>query len=96
MPFDGPPYLDDTEIKLITDWIEQGARDADGTKAALPVGAKVRLGGRLTGKWTLDGLPLFVDGNTRLEKVPSVGSYVEVRGVVQSNGSIRATRIRPR
>ena len=54
MPFDGSPYLDEAEIKLITDWIEQGARNADGTEATLPVGAKVRLGGRHTGKWNLD------------------------------------------
>ena len=96
MPFDGPPYLDEAEIELITDWIEQGARSADGTKAILPVGAKVRLGGRLTGKWDLDGLPLIVDGATRLKKVPAVGDDVEVRGVVQGDGGIRATRIRRR
>ena len=96
MPFDGPPYLDEAEIKLITDWIEQGARNADGTEATLPVGAKVRLGGRLTGKWALDGLPLIVDGATRLKKVPAVGDDVEVRGVVQGDGGIRATRIRRR
>ncbi len=96
MPFDGPPYLNDAEIELITNWIKQGARNADRTKAALPVGARVRLGGRLTGKWILDGLPLFVDGSTRLKKTPSKGSYVRVRGIVQSDGSIRATRIRRR
>ena len=96
MPFDGPPYLNDAEINLITDWIEQGARNADGTKATLPVGARVRLGGRLTGKWSLDGWPLMVDQATRLKKVPSVGDYVEVRGVVQGDGGIRATRIRHR
>ena len=50
MPFDGPPYLTDAEIELITDWIEQGARNADGNIAPIPLGAKVRLGGRLTGK----------------------------------------------
>ena len=96
MPFDGPPFLEEAEIDLITDWVEQGARNADGTQAALPVGARVRLEGHLTGRWSLDGLPLTVDGSTRLKKGPSVGNYVRVRGIVQSDGSIRATRIRPR
>lgn len=96
MPMDGPPYLDEAEIELIADWIEQGARDANSIKAALPVGAKVRLGGRLTDQWSLDGFPLVVDGSTRLKKTPSVGSYVGVRGMVQSDGSIRVTRIRSR
>ncbi len=96
MPFDGPPYLEEAEIELITDWVEQGARDADGTKATVPVGARVRLEGRLTGKWALDGLPLIVDGATRLKKDPAVGDHVEVRGVVQGDGGIRATRIRHR
>lgn len=96
MPFDGPPYLDEAEIELITDWIKQGARNANGTKAALPVGARIRLEGRLTGRWSLDGLPLLVDGSTRLKKGPSVGNYVRVRGIVQGDGSIRATRIRSR
>jgi hypothetical protein len=27
MPADGPPYLPDTEIQLIRDWIDQGASD---------------------------------------------------------------------
>jgi hypothetical protein len=93
---DGPPYLDEAEIELIADWIEQGARDANSIKAALPVGAKVRLGGRLTDQWSLDGFPLVVDGTMRLKKTPSVGSYVGVRGMVQSDGSIRVTRIRSR
>lgn len=96
MPMDGPPYLDEPEIELIAAWIEQGARDANSIKAALPVGAKVRLEGRLTDQWFLDGFPLVVDGSMRLKKAPSVGSYVRVRGIVQNDGSIRATRIRSR
>ncbi len=96
MPFDGPPYLDEAEIELITNWVEQGARNADGINAILPVGARVRLEGRLSGRWFLDGLPLLVDGTTRLKKAPKVGDYVRVRGILQSDGSIRATRIRPK
>ena len=81
---------------LISAAVKDVARNADGTKATLPVGARIRLEGRLTGKWTLDGLPLLVDGSTRLKKDPSIGNYVRVRGVVQGDGSIRATRIRRR
>ena len=42
MPFDGPPYLDEGEIRLIERWIAEGARDAGGRAAQLPVGARVR------------------------------------------------------
>ncbi|UCF93424.1 MAG: hypothetical protein JSW39_04465 [Desulfobacterales bacterium] len=96
MPFDGPPYLDAAEIALITEWIKRGAPDAIGIQAAVPAGAKLRLGGRLSGKWALDGLPLVLDGAKRSKKAAAVGAYVEVRGVVPSDGGIRATRIRPR
>ncbi len=40
MPFDGPPYLDKDEIRLIEDWIAQGARNANGVKSPIPAGAK--------------------------------------------------------
>jgi uncharacterized membrane protein len=96
MPFDGPPWLSDNEITLIMDWIQQGARDKDGREAPFPVGKRVRLHGRLTGRWTLDGVPLVVDGNTRLKKDPSPGDYVRVRGYVGQDGRIYATRIRRR
>jgi len=96
MPFDGPPFLSDQEIRLITDWIAQGAPDAEGRPAPVPVGGRVRLHGTLGDGWTLDGLPLEVGRGTRLDKGPSPGNYVEVRGVVERDGGIRATRIRPR
>jgi hypothetical protein len=96
MPKDGPPYLDDKEIELITRWIGDGARDANGKEPPVPVGAPILLKGRLNAKWQLDGLNLVVDGGTRLDKGPTVGDYVEVRGVVLSDGRIHATRIRPR
>ena len=45
MPFDGPPYLRDDEIRLIEQWIAQGARDAEGRAAPVPTGARVRFRG---------------------------------------------------
>lgn len=96
MPFDGPPYLEEEEIELISKWVEQGAADSNGREAPVPVGARVRLHGKLTDRWALDGMPLTVDRGTRLKKSPSIGSYVEVRGIVQKDGRIQATEIRPR
>ena len=45
MPFDGPPFLRDDEIRLIEEWIAQGARDAEGRAARVPSGARVRFRG---------------------------------------------------
>jgi len=95
MPFDGPPYLDDAQIALLERWIAAGAPGPDGRKAPMPTGAEVRLHGRLTGRWSLDGLPLDVSG-ARIRKNPRVGDYVEVRGHVGRDGSIRVERLRPR
>lgn len=95
MPFDGPPYLDDDEIALLERWIAAGAPGPDGRKAPMPTGAEVRLHGRLTGRWSLDGLPLDVSGAS-IRKDPRVGDYVEVRGHVGRDGSIRVERLRPR
>jgi hypothetical protein len=96
MPFDGPPWLSEEEIARITQWIEQGARDDEGNVARPPVGREVRLYGRLTGQWSVEGLPLIVDGGTRLKKAPRPGGYVEVRGFVGNDGRVHATRIRSR
>ncbi|MCB1985185.1 MAG: c-type cytochrome [Burkholderiales bacterium] len=61
MPLDGPPYLSAEETQLIEKWVEQGARSENGEVAATPVGAKVRLHGRLTARWQLDGkLPVKI------------------------------------
>lgn len=95
MPFDGPPYLTGDEIRLISDWIAEGARDSEGNPAASATGAEVRLHGRLESGWRLDGLLLEVDSGTRLDKSPRPGDYVEVRGTVVRDG-VRADRIRPR
>lgn len=96
MPFDGPPFLTGNEIRLISDWIAGGARDAVGQFAAVPVGAEARLHGRLEAGWRLDGLALEVDSGTRLDKGPRPGDYVEVRGTVTADGGITAYRVRAR
>lgn len=95
MPFDGPPWLEDAEMALIEQWIAAGAPDDQGQPAPIPVGARVRFEGKLTGKWEVDGQPLLVGKGTRIDKEPRVGDRVEVRGLVEGNGVIRATRIRP-
>ena len=96
MPFDGPPWLDEQDIRLIRQWIEQGAPDAEGDPAPVPVGREVRYRGRLTGEWEIDGASFIVDGGTRVDDRPRVGQHAEVRGVVTSDGSVRATRLRSR
>lgn len=96
MPFDGPPYLNDTEISVIEDWIAAGAPNSEGLNASLPIGARVRLGGTLTGQWLLDGLPLHVDTQSRIRETFRPGQRVQVRGWVDSAGNIRVDRIRAR
>ena len=96
MPHDGPPWLPDDDIRLIRDWIAQGARAADGTPAPIPVGARVRLRGVLTGENEIDGARFTVDSGTRLDKPPSIGGQAEMRGEVQPDGSVLATRLRDR
>lgn len=91
MPFDGPPYLSEDEIRVITDWVAQGAPDDAGNRAHVPVGARARLHGTLTGPGELDGFPVLDGGGGG-----SWGSYVRVRGVVTSDGRIRVERIRGR
>jgi len=96
MPFDGPPWLEDVEIALIEQWITAGAPDDQGKPAPIPVGSRVRFEGKMTGKWEVDGQPLLVGSGTRLDKKPGIGDRVEVRGLVEQHGAIRATRIRRR
>lgn len=96
MPYDGPPYLGDDETRLIEDWIAQGARDSKGTAASLPAGAQLRLHGTLGPAWQLDGLPLIVRSETRIDKSPRAGDYIEVRGYVGYDGTIVVERIRSR
>ncbi len=96
MPFDGPPFLSAEEIRVIEDWVAQGAPDAQGQPAAVPAGAKIRIEGLLEPGWRVDGLRLVVTGSTRIDKSPRPGDYVEVRGRLDRNGNVLAERIRPR
>ncbi|MEE8431087.1 MAG: c-type cytochrome domain-containing protein [Candidatus Desulfatibia sp.] len=96
MPFDGPPYLTDSEIRLIEDWVTQGARDFEGNPAAVPVGATVRLHGILGPRWQLDGLDLIISPGTRIDKSPTPGDYVEVRGRLGVGGEVKVERLRRR
>jgi mono/diheme cytochrome c family protein len=96
MPLDGPPFLDEEQIRLIVAWIEQGAPDNDGAAAPLPVGARLRLEGTLTGRWRLDDTPLTVTPDSRIDDAPRIGERVEVRGVVGEDGSVVVTRLRRR
>lgn len=96
MPHDGPPWLPDDDIRLIRDWIAQGARAADGTPAPMPVGARVRLRGILTADAEIDGATFIIDGSTRVDDLPAIGEKAEMRGEVQADGSVIATRFRDR
>lgn len=96
MPFDGPPYLSDDEIDLIVRWVDEGARDAQANPSPLPVGATLRVHGRLSGRWAVDGLQLQPAARLRVDKSPVSGDYVEVRGRVLSDGTVEAERIRRR
>ena len=78
------------------DWIAQGARSADGTPAPMPVGERVRLRGKVTGENEIDGARFTVTGETRLDDVPGIGGKAEMRGEVQPDGSVLATRYRGR
>lgn len=93
MPFDGPPYLSEAEIALIEQWVADGARDTAGDMAPLPVGARIRLQGRLTAHWQLDDLVLNITSKTRVDKNPRVGDSVRVRGRLLADGSLQIERI---
>ncbi len=60
------------------------------------MGARVPLHGMLNDFWVVDGLPLIVDGDTRIDDNPRPGSYVQVRGDILADGMIRVERIRKR
>lgn len=96
MPLDGPPYLSGDEIRLIEDWITQGARNAEGVVAAVAAGAPVRLHGTLGARWQLDELPLVIGTRTRIDKAPAPGDYVEVRGRLGEDASVEVDRLRRR
>lgn len=93
MPFDGPPWLTDAELGRIVAWVTDGARDAEGTPAPLPVGAELRLHGtwRLAG--TLDGLLLDLAG-ARIDDDARRGGMVQVRAVLGADGRVVVDRVR--
>lgn len=96
MPFDGPPFLSDEEVALIAAWIDGGARDGAGQPAPMPVGAEIRIEGRMSGPDAMEGVPLIVDGRTRIDDRPESGAWFELRGVIGADGSVIATRLRER
>lgn len=96
MPFDGPPWLPEDDIRLIRDWIAQGAPDAEGVPAPTPEGARIRLRGMLTGETEIDGAAFVIDSGTRVDDRPRIGDNAEMRGVVQADGTVRAERFRDR
>ena len=96
MPFDGPPWLPEEDIALITEWVRQGARGSDGQPAPMPVGAKLRFEGQLDSHWAVDGQPGEVLGGTRVDKGRRPGDHVEVRGRVGPRGEVIVERIRRR
>lgn len=96
MPFDGPPWLPDEDIRLIRDWIANGAPDAEGQAATVPVGARIRLRGTLTGAAEIDGAGFLIDSGTRVDDRPAVGQKAEMRGTVQADGTVVADRFRDR
>ena len=96
MPFNGPPWLGEEQIRAIRAWIDQGAPDADGRPASVPVGREVRYRGVLTGPEEIDGIGFRITGDTRIDDPPSVGQEAELRGVVEADGGISATRLRDR
>jgi mono/diheme cytochrome c family protein len=96
MPLDGPPWLSEEEIQLLRDWIDGGARSEDGTPAAIPVGARVRMRGILTGRHEIDGAAFVVTGGTRVDDAPRIGGRAEVRGHISDHGEIIADRFRDR
>jgi len=98
MPLGGAPLRPEA-IALLERWVLEGARGDDGRPAAVPAGRQVRLFGVygvLEGATFMDRVPLRIDADTGYDGRPAVGSTFEVRATVLPDGSLRATRIRPR
>jgi uncharacterized membrane protein len=96
MPLDGPPYLALEDIRLLEDWVAQGARSAEGVAAPVPAGSRVRLRGTLGADGSLDGLPLVIGPGTRIDKGVGAGAYVRVEGRLDDRGNVIAERLRAR
>lgn len=96
MPFDGPPYLSESEINIIEQWIRDGARDASGNPAPSVTGRRIRLHGTFDNAGRLDGLEITISSETRVDDRPQAGDYVQVRGSIGEKGNVVVERIRRR
>jgi mono/diheme cytochrome c family protein len=96
MPFDGPPWLDEEDLQLLRQWVQQGACNAAGEPMPIPQGRKVRFRGRMTGPSAVDGAEFILGDEARVDKDPRVGDQIELRGVVDEAGNVRANRLRKR
>lgn len=94
MPFDGPPWLDDAQTRLVERWIADGARDPSGVPAPIRGGARIRLRGVMSPDGTLDGLVL--PAGDRRDKLPRPGEEMELRGWLLPDGRIETERLRRR
>lgn len=95
MPFGEPPLPED-RIALLRAWIDDGAMDAEGRVATLPVGGSVRYDGTMSGATEIDGISFQVTPRTRVEDRLSTGDRAELRGSIGADGSIIAERLRKR
>jgi len=50
----------------------------------------------LTGPNAIDGATFTIDADTRIDDTPVLGAPAEMRGQVQPDGTVRATRFRDR
>jgi mono/diheme cytochrome c family protein len=96
MPFDGPPWLTEAEIALLRAWIDGGALSAEGAPAPVPVGARLRIRGVMTGPSEIDGAAFEITGATRIDDRPGIGGAAELRGRIGPDGRILAERLRDR
>jgi hypothetical protein len=94
MPLDGPPWLSDSQIVLLEDWVRGGALDDAGNPAPIPAGGRIRFRGLLTAGNAVDGALFRTTTASRIEGRPELGKRVELRGRVMPDGSISAERLR--
>lgn len=85
---------DDSEATSTEEPGEEETEDPDEEEN----GEEVRFEGEVeaiqSGQWIIDGQTVDVDGDTRIEGEPEVGDTVEVRAILQPNGTLYAERIK--
>lgn len=96
MPFDGPPWLDESQIEMLRAWIDGGAKDNSGQEARIPTGREIRIRGKITGENEIDGVHFVITGATRVDERPGIGRQAELRAHVGPDGGIIADRLRER